>query len=41
MDIMQQPISKKDRERRAGKCEVTFHVTPKIHHKMKAMRKKK
>lgn len=41
MDIMQQPISKKDRERRAGKCEVTFHVTPKIHHKMKALRKKR
>lgn len=41
MDIMQQPISKKDRERRAGRCEVTFHVTPKVHHKIKALRKKK
>ncbi len=41
MDIMQQPLSSKDRERRVGKCEVTFHVTPKIQHKIKAMRKKK
>ena len=41
MDIMQQPLSRNDRERRAGKCEVTFHVTPKLHHKMKAMRRQK
>jgi acyl-coenzyme A thioesterase PaaI-like protein len=41
MDVMQQPINTKDRERRVGKCEVTFHVTPKVHHKMKAMRKRK
>jgi acyl-coenzyme A thioesterase PaaI-like protein len=40
MEIMQQPLNTKDRERRVGKCEVTFHITPKIHHKMKAMRKK-
>jgi hypothetical protein len=40
MEIMQQPINTKDRERRVGKCEVTFHVTPKAHHKMKALRKK-
>ncbi len=41
MDIMQQPLNTKDRERRVGKCEVTFHVTPKVQHKIKAMRKKK
>jgi len=41
MDIMQQPLGKQDRERRVGRCEVTFHVTPKVHHKMKALRKKK
>jgi len=41
MEIMQQPLSTKDRERRVGKCEVTFHVTPKVHHKVKAMRKRK
>jgi len=40
MEIMQQPLGNKDRERRVGKCEVTFHVTPKVHHKMKALRKK-
>jgi hypothetical protein len=40
MDIMQQPINTKDRERRVGRCEVTFHVTPKVHHKIKALRKK-
>ena len=40
MDIMQQPIGKQGRERRVGKCEVTFHITPKLHHKMKALRKK-
>ena len=40
MAIMQQPLGKKDRERRVGKCEVTFHVTPKVHHKVKALRKK-
>lgn len=41
MEIMQQPLNTKDRERRVGKCEVTFHVTPKVHHKIKALRKKK
>jgi len=41
MDIMQQPIGKKDRERSVGRCEVTFHVTPKVHHKVKALRKRK
>ncbi|MBC7785312.1 MAG: hypothetical protein H7144_15880 [Burkholderiales bacterium] len=41
MEIMQQPFRKKDdRERRVGKCEVTFHITPKVHHKMKALRNK-
>ena len=40
MDIMQQPIGKQGRERRVGKCEVTFHVTPKVQHKIKALRKK-
>ncbi|HEY0009982.1 MAG TPA: hypothetical protein VGB55_14740 [Tepidisphaeraceae bacterium] len=39
MEIMQQPLWKQDRERRVGKCEVTFHVTPKVQHKLKAMRR--
>jgi hypothetical protein len=41
MEIMQQPIGKQGRERRVGKCEVTFHITPKVQHKIKAMRNKK
>lgn len=41
MEVMQQPLNTKDRERRVGKCEVTFHVTPKVHHKIKALRKKR
>jgi acyl-coenzyme A thioesterase PaaI-like protein len=44
MDISQQAIPKKgkvDRDRRVGKCEATFHVTPKVHHKSKALRRKK
>ncbi|HEX8325066.1 MAG TPA: hypothetical protein VF595_14270 [Tepidisphaeraceae bacterium] len=41
MDIMQQPIGKQGRERRVGKCEVTFHITPKLQHKVKALRKQK
>jgi acyl-coenzyme A thioesterase PaaI-like protein len=28
-----------DRERRVGRCNITFHVTPKAHHKNKAERK--
>ena len=40
MEIMQQPIGKQGRERRVGKCEVTFHITPKVQHKIKALRKK-
>ncbi|MGC4031044.1 MAG: hypothetical protein QM754_04770 [Tepidisphaeraceae bacterium] len=41
MEIMQQPIGKQGRERRVGKCEVTFHITPKMQHKIKALRNKK
>jgi hypothetical protein len=46
MDISQQALPKKgkvaaDRDRRVGKCEATFHVTPKVHHKTKALRRKK
>ena len=46
MEISQQalPSKKKDapaRDRRVGKCEATFHVTPKVHHKVKALRKAK
>jgi len=37
MEIVQQTIKPGERERRVGKSEVTFHVTPKLQHKRKAM----
>ena len=40
MEISQQGF-KGERDRRVGKCEATFHVTPKVHHKRKAQRKRK
>jgi acyl-coenzyme A thioesterase PaaI-like protein len=40
MEISQQGF-KGERDRRVGKCEAVFHVTPKVHHKAKAMRKSK
>jgi acyl-coenzyme A thioesterase PaaI-like protein len=40
MEIVQQSLKAGERERRCGKAEVTFHVTPKVHHKRKRMRKK-
>jgi hypothetical protein len=40
MDISQQGF-RGERDRRVGRCEATFHVTPKVHHKRKAQRKKK
>lgn len=38
LDISQQAL-KGERDRRVGRCEVIFHVTPKVHHKRKAKRK--
>jgi len=35
LDIVQQLRAKPSRERRVGRCECTFHVTPKLHHKAK------
>jgi hypothetical protein len=40
MEILQQGF-RGERDRRVGKCEATFHVTPKVHHKTKALRKRK
>jgi acyl-coenzyme A thioesterase PaaI-like protein len=40
MEISQQGF-RGERDRRVGKCEATFHVTPKVHHKRKAQRKRK
>ena len=44
MEISQQALPRKGvvpKDRRVGKCEATFHVTPKVHHKAKALRKAK
>src|SRR5829696_9059953 len=38
LDISQQGF-RGDRDRRVGRCEVTFHVTPKQHHKDKRARR--
>jgi len=40
MEISQQGF-RGERDRRVGRCEATFHVTPKVHHKRKAQRKRK
>jgi hypothetical protein len=40
MEISQQGF-RGERDRRVGKCEATFHVTPKVHHKRKAQRSKR
>ena len=40
MDISQQGF-RGERDRRVGRCEATFHVTPKVHHKRKAGRRRK
>lgn len=38
LDIVQAIAGRADRERRVGKCEATFHVTPKGHQKDKGRR---
>ena len=40
MEISQQGF-RGQQDRRVGRCEATFHVTPKIHHKTKANRTKR
>ncbi|HEX8522851.1 MAG TPA: hypothetical protein VF669_11380 [Tepidisphaeraceae bacterium] len=39
MEISQQGF-RGQKDRRVGRCDATFHVTPKVHHKKKAERKK-
>jgi hypothetical protein len=41
LDILQQASRIGEKDKRVGKCEATFHVTPKVHHKIKATRRKK
>ena len=40
MDITQQAARRGERDKRVGRCEATFHVTPKSHHKRKAQQRK-
>jgi hypothetical protein len=40
MEVLQQVSTLGERDKRVGKCQVTFHVTPKIQHKIKNARKK-
>jgi len=40
LEISQQVLGGGQKDRRVGRCEATFHVTPKVHHKMKALRGK-
>jgi hypothetical protein len=41
LEILQQASRIGEKDKRVGKCEATFHVTPKVHHKIKATRKRK
>ncbi|NQX90358.1 MAG: DUF4442 domain-containing protein [Halioglobus sp.] len=37
---VRQQLKKKGREQRVGRCDITFHCTPKVHMKEKALRRK-
>jgi hypothetical protein len=39
LEILQQVSSLGERDKRVGRCEATFHVTPKIQHKIRKARK--
>jgi hypothetical protein len=39
MDILQQAGRVGEKDKRVGQCVCTFHVTPKVHHQAKRMRK--
>ena len=41
LNIVQQLTAKPSQERRVGRCECTFHVTPKLHHKAKKANRRK
>ena len=40
LEVLQQAARMGQKDKRVGKCDATFHVTPKVHHKNKAERKK-
>jgi len=39
MEIQQQALRQGERDKRVGRCEATFHVTPKSHHRAKKARR--
>jgi len=39
LDISQQAARQGEKDKRVGRCEATFHVTPKMQHKLKKARK--
>jgi acyl-coenzyme A thioesterase PaaI-like protein len=41
MDVLQQAARIGERDKRVGQCVATFHVTPKMQHKVKKLRKSK
>lgn len=41
MDVLQQASRIGEKDKRVGQCVATFHITPKVHHKVKRARKKK
>lgn len=41
MDVLQQAARMGEKDKRVGQCVATFHVTPKVHHKVKKLRKRK
>jgi hypothetical protein len=40
LEIMQQVSTPGERDKRVGRCQATFHVTPKIQHKLRKARRK-
>jgi hypothetical protein len=40
MEVLQQAGRMGERDKRVGRCEAVFHVTPKVQHKLKAARKR-
>ncbi len=40
LDVTQQASRIGEKDKRVGRCEATFHITPKVQHKVRAMRKR-
>jgi hypothetical protein len=40
LEILQQVSTIGEKDKRVGRCEATFHVTPKIQHKLKKARQR-